>query len=72
MTTFKIRIKGHLGPMWSAWFEGLDLTNLPNGDAELVGELADQAALHGVLLKVRDLGLPLVSVRRQARPPRRK
>jgi hypothetical protein len=73
MTTFKIRIKGHLGQAWSAWFEGLDLTNLPNGDAELVGELADQAALHGMLLKVRDLGLPLVSVRRlQARPPRRK
>jgi hypothetical protein len=62
-TTYKIRVKGHLGPEWSAWFEGLTITNLPHGEAELAGPLTDQAALHGVLLKVRDLGLPLLSVR---------
>ena len=62
-TAYKIRVKGHLDARWSAWFEGLSVTNLPGGEAELEGPLADQAALHGVLLKVRDLGLPLLSVR---------
>ena len=66
-TTYRIRIKGHLGPAWAAWFDGLTVTNLPRGEAQLEGPLADQAALHGVLLKVRDLGLPLLSVK-QARP----
>jgi hypothetical protein len=60
---YEIRVKGHLGGRWSEWFEGLEITNLENGDALLSGEIADQAALHGVLAKVRDLGLPLVAVR---------
>ena len=64
MATYNIRVKGHLGPTWSDWFEGLTITNLPHGEAELIGTLADQAALHGVLLRIRDLGLPLVSVNR--------
>jgi hypothetical protein len=63
-TTYKIRIKGHLDPQWSAWFGGLTVTNLAHGEAELAGPLPDETALHGVLLKVRDLGLPLLSVRR--------
>ena len=71
-TTYKIRVKGHLGPEWSAWFDGLTITNLDHGEAELEGALSDQAALHGVLLKVRDLGLPLLSVSpvRPVRPVR--
>jgi hypothetical protein len=69
---YRIRVRGHLGPTWSAWFDGLDISNLPNGDAELVGDLRDEAALHGLLLKVRDLGLPLLAVRRlNTRPPHR-
>jgi hypothetical protein len=69
---YRIRVRGHLGPTWSPWFDGLEITNLPNGDAELVGELGDEAALHGLLLKVRDLGLPLLGVRRlKSRPHRR-
>jgi hypothetical protein len=60
---YRIRVMGHLGPQAAAWFDGLTLTNLPGGEAELAGDIADQAALHGVLLKVRDLGLPLLSVR---------
>jgi hypothetical protein len=67
-TVYRIRVRGHLGPQWSAWFDGLTVTNLPGGVAELAGPLADQAALHGVLLKVRDLGLPLLSVRPSRRP----
>jgi hypothetical protein len=69
-TSYRIRVKGHLAPRWSAWFDGLTVTNLPGGEAELAGPLAGQAALHGVLLKVRDLGLPLLSVRpiKRARP----
>jgi hypothetical protein len=63
VTVYEIRVKGHLGGRWSEWFEGLKITNLENGDALLWGEIADQAALHGVLAKVRDLGLPLVAVR---------
>jgi hypothetical protein len=62
--TCKIRVSGHLGPGWSAWFEGMAVRTLPTGDTELVGELIDDAALFGVLLKIRDLGLHLVSMRR--------
>jgi hypothetical protein len=72
MATYKIRVEGHLGPPWSAWFEGLVLTRLPSGETELAGELADEAALHGVLLRVRDLGLSLVSLRRVRTKPRRR
>ena len=59
---YQIRLKGHLGPRWTDWFEGLTLTPADNGDTLLTGPVADQAALHGLLRKVRDLGLPLISV----------
>ena len=62
MSVYEIRVKGHLDSNWSAWFDGLTITNLPDGEALLSGALADQAALHGVLMKVRDLGLPLLAV----------
>ena len=62
MSVYEIRVKGHLGGRWSEWFDGLEITNLENGEALLSGEITDQAALHGVLAKVRDLGLPLVAV----------
>jgi hypothetical protein len=60
---YQIRIKGHLGREWAAWFEGLTITLEANGDTLLTGQVIDQAALHGLLKKVRDLGMPLVSVR---------
>jgi hypothetical protein len=60
--TYEIRIKGHLDDTWAEWFEGLTITLEENGDTLLTGPVADQAALHGLLKKVRDLGLPLVSV----------
>jgi len=53
-TNFQIRVQGHLGPQWQAWFA--------NGDTVISGPLVDQAALYGVLKKVRNLGLPLISV----------
>ena len=59
---YQIRVKGHLGRHWADWFEGLTITLEANGDSLLTGSVVDQAALHGVLSKVRDLGLPLVSV----------
>lgn len=59
--TYCIRIRGQLGPEWSDWFEGLALS-AEDGETRLEGPLADQAALHGILAKLRDLGLPLVSV----------
>lgn len=61
-TYYHIRLKGHLDSHWSTWFAGLTLTNEANGEAVLSGPLVDQAALHGVLMKVRDLGLPLLAV----------
>jgi hypothetical protein len=63
MSVYEIRVKGHLDGHWSEWFDGLEITNLENGDAVLSGEIVDQAALHGVLNKVRDFGLPLIAVR---------
>ena len=63
MAAYEIRVKGHLDGRWSEWFDGLQITNLDNGEAMLSGDIVDQAALHGVLNKVRDLGLPLVAVR---------
>ena len=59
---YQIRIKGHLGPQWTEWFEGMAVTREENGDTLLTGHVVDQAALHGLLKKVRDLGLPLLSV----------
>jgi hypothetical protein len=59
---YQIRIKGHLGCQWTDWFEGLTLTLEDNGETLLSGAVVDQAALHGLLRKVRDLGMPLLSV----------
>jgi hypothetical protein len=59
---YEIRLKGHLDSRWAAWFDGLSLTNDSNGTTIISGLVADQAALHGLLQKVRDVGLPLLSV----------
>jgi hypothetical protein len=59
---YEIRTKGHLDPRWAAWFDGLSLTRETDGTTVIHGPVLDQAALYGVLLKLRDLGLPLVSV----------
>ena len=61
---YEIRLKGHLDNRWADWFEGLTLTREDNGETLLSGPVVDQAALHGVLRKVRDLGMPLISVMR--------
>jgi hypothetical protein len=59
---YEIRLKGHLEARWVKWFDGLAITREENGNTLLSGLVADQAALHGLLKKIRDLGLPLVSV----------
>jgi hypothetical protein len=61
---YKIRIKGHLADRWSEWFGGLTITLEDDGDTLLTGPVVDQAELHGLLKKVRDLGMPLLSVTR--------
>ena len=58
----ELRIKGHLDDRWADWFEGLTITREDNGETRLTGPVVDQAALHGLLRRVRDLGIPLVSV----------
>ena len=63
-TIYQIRIKGHLGQQWTDWFEGLTITLEENGDTLLTGPVVDDPALHGLLKKVRDLGMPLLSVNR--------
>jgi hypothetical protein len=63
--TYEIRVEGHLGTSWSDWFEGMSIHHEENGETVLSGPIVDQAALHGVLMKIRDLGLPLVAVTRQ-------
>jgi hypothetical protein len=61
---YEFRVEGHLAPSWSEWLDGLTIANLDNGEALLTGPVVDQAALHGLLAKVRDLNLPLISVNR--------
>jgi hypothetical protein len=64
MAVYEIRVGGHLDGRWSEWFDGLAIANVEGGDAILSGEIVDESALHGVLNKVRDLGLPLMAVSR--------
>ena len=59
---YQIRVRGHLSDAWVEWFDGLTIENQPNGEALLSGPVADKAALHGLLTKVRDLNLTLVAV----------
>jgi hypothetical protein len=59
---YEIRLRGHLESRWAAWFDGLTLTHEGDGSTTIRGPIVDQAALHGVLQKIRDLGLPLISV----------
>lgn len=59
---YEIRIRGHLDTRWAAWFEGMSLTHAPDGTTALSGRVPDQAALHGLLQKLRDIGVPLISV----------
>ncbi len=59
---YEIRLRGHLDERWDDWFGGLRITLEENGETALTGPVADQAALHGLLRKVRDLGMPLISV----------
>ena len=61
-TYYVITVRGHLDDHWSTWFEGMAITNGANGEAMLAGPVVDQAALHGLLMKIRDLGLPLIAV----------
>jgi hypothetical protein len=63
---YEIRIEGHLGQSWTSWFEGMIICHEQGGQTVLTGPLPDEPALHGVLDKIRDLGLPLVEVRRSA------
>jgi hypothetical protein len=59
---YEITVEGHLGPRWGAWFDGLSITGEDDGTTVLRGDVIDQAALHGLLQKLRDIGIPLVSV----------
>lgn len=61
---YEIRVKGHLDSRWVAWFDGLTITPEINGETLISGSIVDQAALHGLLRTVRDLGMPLISVNR--------
>ncbi len=62
MSVYEIRVKGHLDQQWSAWFNGLAISYKEDGSSLLRGPLPDEAALHGVLMKIRDLALPLLAV----------
>lgn len=60
--TYELRVQGHLDSRWSTWFDGMTLVLSDDGSTIIHGQVADQAALHGLIQKVRDLGLPLLSV----------
>ena len=62
MSSYEIRLEGRLDDRWTAWFDGLALTHDSDGTTTLRGDVVDQAALHGLLQRIRDLGVPLVSV----------
>jgi hypothetical protein len=62
---YEFRVEGHLAAGWSEWLDGLAITNLGSGEALLTGPVIDQAALHGLLVKIRDMNLKLLSVRKQ-------
>jgi hypothetical protein len=62
MSRYEIRLKGHLDPRWTAWFDGMTLITTSDGCTVIEGPVVDQAALHGLLRKVRDIGLPLLSL----------
>ena len=64
-STYRIRVKGNLDRKWSDWFDGFTITPQADDETTLTGPVADQAALHGLLAKIRDLGLPLLSVKRE-------
>jgi hypothetical protein len=66
---YELRVQGVLDDRWSAWFEGLQVSSDQAGQTTIAGPVADQAALHGLLTKIRDLGLPLLSVRRLDQDP---
>jgi hypothetical protein len=68
---YRIRIRGHLDPAWSAWFDSLTVTQADDGTTELAGPLVDQAALFGLLARLRDLGATLLLVERLTAEPRR-
>ena len=61
-TEYEIRVRGHLDARWSAWFDGLSVTNESDGTTVISGPVVDQAALHGLLQKLRDVGMPLISI----------
>jgi hypothetical protein len=65
---YQIQVRGVIDVRWSDWFGGLKITPLPNGDTLLTGPVRDQAALHGLLARIRDLGLPLLSLNRLRDP----
>lgn len=69
---YQIRVKGHLDERWSDWFDDLTITPEQGGETTLVGPIADQPALHGILAKIRDLGLILLSVHREDPDPKRR
>ena len=66
--SYQIRIQGHIDTGWAKWFDELTITHEADGTSLLSGQIDDQAALHGVLVKIRDLGLPLIAVQRLDSP----
>jgi hypothetical protein len=65
MTKYEIIIKGHLGSTWNSWFDDMDISSLPEGDTLISGRFKDQSHLHGILNKIRDLGIQLVKVEKK-------